>query len=50
MFLSQRATQAEYCDQPDLPLIEVASHNGRFVRINRWLGSANVGDLSIVAS
>ena len=63
MFLSQRATQAEYCDQPELLLSEVASHYGQLARINRWLlaaepfqrvlarwlGRANVGDLSIAA-
>jgi SAM-dependent methyltransferase len=62
MFLSQRATQAEYCDRPDLPLIEVASHYSQLARINRWLlaadpfqrvlvrwlGRTNVGDLSIL--
>ncbi len=62
MFLRERATQAEYCDRPDLPDADVASnyhHLGRFNRVMlvadpfqrllvRWLGPANVGNLNFL--
>jgi len=62
MFLSQRATQAEYCDRPDLPVAEVADNYRQLARFNqntmvsdvfqrvlvRWLGRANVKRLSIL--
>ena len=62
MFLSQRATQAEYCDQLDLPLDEVADNYRHLARFNRlmlvadpfqrllvrWLGRNNVARLSIL--
>jgi ubiquinone/menaquinone biosynthesis C-methylase UbiE len=62
MFLSQRATQAEFCDQPDLPLAEVADNYRQLARFNRlmlvadpfqrllvrWLGRRNVPRLSIL--
>ncbi len=62
MFLSQRATQAEYCDRPNLPAEEVADNYHQLARFNRnalvsdvfqrllarWLGSANVQQLSIL--
>jgi hypothetical protein len=62
MFLSQRATQAEYCDQPDLPLPEVADNYHQLARFNRalliadpfqrllvrWLGKPNLGTLSLL--
>src|SRR5881296_2725744 len=35
MFLSQRATQAEYCDRPDLSSAEVASNYLQLARFNR---------------
>ena len=52
MFLRERATQAEYCDQPGLPLEAVASNYRQLARFNetmlvadafqrllvRWLG------------
>ncbi len=37
MFLSQRTTQAEYCDRLDLPLSEVANNYRRLARFNRLL-------------
>ncbi len=62
MFLRERATQAEYCDQPDLPLEEVASSYRQLTRFNRlmlvadpfqrlmvrWLGRKNVQRLSLL--
>lgn len=62
MFLRERATQAEYCDQPDLPLDEVASSYRQLARFNRlmqvgdpfqrllvrWLGRKNVQQLSLL--
>jgi len=62
MFLSQRATQAEYCDRPDLPLEEVADNYRQLARFNRmmlvadpfqrllvrWLGRMNVAKLTLL--
>lgn len=62
MFLSARARQAEYCDQPDLPLGEVAANYRQLARFNRtmlvadafqrvlgrWLGRARVQRLSLL--
>jgi 2-polyprenyl-3-methyl-5-hydroxy-6-metoxy-1,4-benzoquinol methylase len=62
MFLRQRATQAEYCDEPDLPARAVASNYHQLARFNRvvrvsdafqrllvrWLGSERVARLSIL--
>jgi 2-polyprenyl-3-methyl-5-hydroxy-6-metoxy-1,4-benzoquinol methylase len=62
MFLSQRATQAEYCDRLDLPLNEVAENYSQLARFNRlllvtdpfqrllvrWLGRGRVEKLSIL--
>jgi 2-polyprenyl-3-methyl-5-hydroxy-6-metoxy-1,4-benzoquinol methylase len=62
MFLSQRATQAEYCDRPDLPLSEVADNYRQLARFNRllmmtdpfqrllvrWLGRGQVKKLSML--
>jgi SAM-dependent methyltransferase len=62
MFLRQRATQAEYCDQPDLPLEAVRLNYRQLARFNRamlvsdafqrlltrWLGRQRVKDLSIL--
>src|SRR5688572_7320653 len=62
MFLSQRATQAEYCDRPDLPLEEVADNYRQLARFNRmmlvadpfqrllvrWLGRMNVTKLTLL--
>lgn len=62
MFLSRRATQAEYCDRPDLPLEEVADNYRQLAQFNRvllvadpfqrllvrWLGRVNVARLSIL--
>jgi len=62
MFLSQRATQAEYCDRLDLPLSEVADNYRQLARVNRlllvsdpfqrllvrWLGRGNVRRLSLL--
>ena len=62
MFLSQRATQAEYCDRPDLPSSEVADNYRQLSRFNRvmlvsdpfqrllvrWLGRGNVKTLSLL--
>ncbi len=62
MFLRQRATQAEYCDQPDLPPAEVADHYRHLARFNRlmlvadpfqrllvrWLGREQVQQLSLL--
>lgn len=62
MFLSQRATQAEYCDRLDLPLGEVADNYRQLARFNRlllvtdpfqrllvrWLGRGRVKKLSIL--
>ena len=62
MFLSQRATQAEYCDRPDLPLSAVADNYRQLARFNRlllvsdpfqrllvrWLERGNVKRLSIL--
>jgi len=62
MFLRHRATQAEYCDQHDLPLSEVASTCRQLARFNelmlvsdafqrglaRWLGYERTGNLSIL--
>jgi hypothetical protein len=62
MFLRQRATQAEYCDQPDLPPAEVADNYRQLARFNRlvlaadpfqrllvrWLGRDQVRTLSIL--
>jgi hypothetical protein len=60
--LSQRATQAEYCDRPDLPLSAVADNYRQLARFNRvllvadpfqrllvrWLGRNNVRNLSVL--
>ena len=62
MFLSQRATQAEYCDRLDLPLNEVADNYRQLARFNRlllvtdpfqrllvrWLGRGHVKKLSML--
>lgn len=62
MFLRQRATQAEYCDRPDLPLEAVTSNYQQLARFNRtmlvsdafqrlltrWLGRPRVANLSIL--
>ena len=62
MFLSQRATQAEYCDRPDLPVSEVADNYRQLARFNRlllvtdpfqrllvrWLGRGRVKKLSML--
>jgi 2-polyprenyl-3-methyl-5-hydroxy-6-metoxy-1,4-benzoquinol methylase len=62
MFLRQRATQAEYCDRPDLPLEMVTSNYRQLARFNRtmwvsdafqrvltcWLGRQRVASLSIL--
>ena len=62
MFLSQRATQAEYCDRPDLPLSEVADNYRQLSRFNRlllvtdpfqrllvrWLGRGRVKKLTML--
>ena len=62
MFLSQRATQAEYCDRPDLPLQELADNYRQLARFNRimlvadssqrflvrWLGRMNVTELTLL--
>jgi len=62
MFLSQRATQAEYCDRLDLPPSEVADNYRQLARFNqlvrvsdafqrllvRWLGRDHVKTLSIL--
>lgn len=62
MFLSERATQAEYCDRPDLPDEDVAAnylHLGRFNRLVHvedafqrllvnWLGRENVSSLKLL--
>lgn len=62
MFLRERATQAEYCDQPDLPPEEVASSYRQLARFNRlmlvadpfqrllvrWLGRKKVQRLSLL--
>ena len=62
MFLRERARQAEYCDQPDLPDADVAvnyHHLGRFNRLMlvadpfqrllvRWLGQDNVATLTFL--
>jgi hypothetical protein len=62
MFLRERATQAEYCDRPDLPQQEVASSYRQLARFNRlllvgdpfqrllvrWLGREKVQQLSLL--
>jgi hypothetical protein len=62
MFLRERATQAEFCDQPGLPLEAVASNYRQLARFNetmrvsdafqrllvRWLGRERVMRLSIL--
>src|SRR6185369_14703961 len=62
MFLSQRATQAEYCDRTDLPSSEVADNYRQLARFNRllqvtdpfqrllvrWLGRGQVKKLSML--
>lgn len=62
MFFRQRATQAEYCDQPDLSREAVISHCLQLARFNRtmlvsdvfqriltrWLGRTRVASLSIL--
>ena len=62
MFLRQRATQAEFCDQQNLPLEIVASNYRQLARFNetmlvtdvfqrvlaRWLGRDHVERLSIL--
>jgi len=62
MFLRERATQAEYCDQPDLPPEEVASSYRQLARFNRlmfvadpfqrllvrWLGRKKIQRLSLL--
>ena len=62
MFFSRRATQAEYCDRPDLPPSEVAHNYRQLARFNRlllvadpferllvrWLGRNQVKQLSIL--
>jgi SAM-dependent methyltransferase len=62
MFLSQRATQVEYCDRPDLPAAELAMNYLHLARFNRllvvadpfqrllvrWLGREQVRQLSIL--
>ena len=62
MFLSQRATQAEYCDRADLPREAVADNYRQLARFNRlmlvadpfqrllvrWLGRKNVQKLSVL--
>jgi 2-polyprenyl-3-methyl-5-hydroxy-6-metoxy-1,4-benzoquinol methylase len=62
MFLRERATQEEYCDQPDLPDADIASnyhHLSRFNRVMfvadpfqrllvRWLGRAHVASLTFL--
>ena len=42
MFLSRRATQAEYTDSPHLPLEEVAENYRQLARVNRVLGFADL--------
>src|SRR6188474_221395 len=60
MFLSQRATQAEYYGRPDLPLEELADNYRQLARFNRmmlvadpfqrllvrWLGRMNATKLT----
>src|SRR5881396_1268537 len=62
MFLSQRATQAEYCDRLDLPPAEAAANYLHLARFNRlvlvadpfqrllvrWLGRQHVRQLSLL--
>jgi 2-polyprenyl-3-methyl-5-hydroxy-6-metoxy-1,4-benzoquinol methylase len=62
MFLSQRVTQAEYCDRTDLPSSEVADNYRQLARFNRlllvtdpfqrllvrWLGRGHVKKLSML--
>jgi len=62
MFLRERATQAEYCDRPDISDGDLAAnyhHLGRFNRLVhvadpfqrllvRWIGRGNVSRLSIL--
>jgi len=62
MFLSRRATQAEYCDRTDLPSGEVADNYRQLARFNRfmlvsdpfqrllvrWLGRGGVKTLSLL--
>src|SRR5262245_22588200 len=62
MFLSQRALQAEYCDQPDLPLAELAATYRQLARFNRlvlvadpftrllvrWLGRKRIAQLTLL--
>lgn len=62
MFFSRRATQAEYCDRPDLPPAAVADNYRQLARFNRlllvadpfqrllvrWLGRNQVKQLSIL--
>jgi 2-polyprenyl-3-methyl-5-hydroxy-6-metoxy-1,4-benzoquinol methylase len=62
MFLRERALQAEYCDQPDLPLADVAANYRQLARFNRlvlvadpftrllvrWLGRKQVAQLSLL--
>jgi SAM-dependent methyltransferase len=62
MFFRERATQAEYCDQPGLPLEAVVSNYRQLARFNRamlvsdafqrvltrWLGRPRVASLSIL--
>ena len=62
MFFRRRATQAEYCDQPDLPVADLVDNYRQLARFNRlalvtdpfqrllvrWLGQANVRKLSFL--
>jgi hypothetical protein len=62
MFFTRRATQAEYCDQPDLPAADLADNYRQLARFNRlalatdpfqrllvrWLGRQNVAKLSLL--
>ena len=42
MFLSRRATQAEYTDSPNLPFQEVADNYRQLARVNRFLAFADL--------
>jgi hypothetical protein len=47
MFLRERATQAEYCDRPDIPDADLAAnyhHLGRFNRLMLGVVPSERGD------
>jgi hypothetical protein len=62
MFLRERATQAEYCDRPDLPDADLAANYHHLSRFNRrmlvadpfqrllvrWIGPANATHLTLL--